>query len=213
MNRAVAAARVALVDEALSIRSRSTHSVRCAVCHDAARPLKQCPRCNSLFHDVCRRSLGKCPTLACPATIPAEEKTGAFKPTRLDCFSGPVAVTASIASALVTLGVFFFVLAGSTPHSTPGLRLTAAAVLFGFLHAIVLPVVLVRHARPTVSPRLATMYAVTTVLFVASATAFACVLLTDAGLHGLAGTLGVFTWCSGPALAATLANKLIGRDD
>jgi hypothetical protein len=60
------------VAEQISINQRDSRAARCAICHDEARPLKQCPRCASLFHDACRRELRRCPTIGCRSMVDSD---------------------------------------------------------------------------------------------------------------------------------------------
>jgi hypothetical protein len=66
----------------LSLKARATPR-RCALCHDGSGAvLASCPHCRTLYHEECRKALGRCPTLGCAEVDVAEPRVGVEEPQR-----------------------------------------------------------------------------------------------------------------------------------
>ena len=180
----------------LQLRARDSTELRCSLCHDVATPLATCALCATLFHEECRRSLERCPTLGCSGRLArsAETPRGARAESS---FEADAALAGSFLSALI---------AGGVAIASAALFLIPISLLAIAFHVVVTPAWLARPSRPHEPwPRTVIRSTLATVLvFVATTIAVAVLASDGGGLGWIALLVGLGGWFFGPGLAAWL---------
>ncbi len=195
------------MSDAVSLRprisTRVSPALRCAVCHDRAGGLTACQRCQSRFHEECRRDIGRCPTLGCRAVGPRPLPWSRPRGRALDESGVGMAFVFSFLSAIASAGLAM--IAGAAFESIP-------LVLLALLgHVGVMPALLVRYVRPRSSALTCGLGGVGLAGIVAIATIALGTLFAVVGLGIIAAIVVLTWWFMGPGIVASIAWRLGGR--
>lgn len=86
----------------VTVRPRSTTTLRCALCHDDARDATQCSGCQVLVHAECTDLSSGCPTLGCPALLAVVDEAAPPLVVQLLSTVGAILILAALVVGAVT---------------------------------------------------------------------------------------------------------------